>query len=49
MRDTFCATRELSRLTTVSQEQRFDQDGVTIHVLPAWRWLLQEDAFADGK
>lgn len=32
---------------TLSQEQRFDRDGITVHVLPAWRWLLHDTPFAD--
>jgi predicted AAA+ superfamily ATPase len=33
-------------ILTLGQEQRFDQDGVTVHALPTWRWLLQENAVA---
>jgi len=33
-------------VVTLSQEQRFDQDGIAVHVLPAWRWLLQDTPFA---
>jgi len=28
-------------LVTMGQEQRFEQDGVSIHAVPAWQWLLR--------
>ena len=34
-------------IITLSHEQRFDEEGITIHAVPAWQWLLQESAF-DG-
>lgn len=29
-------------ILTLGQEQRFDQDGVTVQAIPAWRWLMTE-------
>jgi predicted AAA+ superfamily ATPase len=33
-------------VVTLSQEQRFERDGIVVHALPAWRWLLQDSPFA---
>lgn len=35
----YFGTRE-NLIITMGQERKFEQDGVTIHALPAWRWLL---------
>lgn len=32
---------------TLGQEQRFERDGITVHALPAWRWLLQDSPFTN--
>lgn len=36
-------------IITVNQERRFDEDGVVVHALPAWQWMLQDSPFADAK
>jgi predicted AAA+ superfamily ATPase len=33
-------------IITMGQEQRFRKEGVTVHVLPAWQWLLKDSPFA---
>lgn len=30
-------------IITLGQERRIEQDGITVHVLPAWKWLLRDD------
>ena len=34
-------------IITVNQERRFDEDGVVVHALPAWQWMLQDNPFTD--
>ena len=34
-------------IITLRQEQRFEENGVVVHTIPAWQWLLQESAFVD--
>ena len=38
-----------NHIITVNQEQRFDKDGVAVHALPAWQWLLQDHPLKDRK
>ena len=38
---------EQNLIITLSHEQRFDEEGIAIHAVPAWQWLLRESAF-DG-
>jgi len=33
--------RENLIITVMGQEQHFRQDGISVHVLPAWQWLLK--------
>jgi predicted AAA+ superfamily ATPase len=41
----YFGTKE-NRIITLGQEQRIEKDGVTVHALPAWQWLLQGSWFA---
>ena len=36
-------------IITVNQERRFEEDGVVVHALPAWRWMLPESALTEPK
>lgn len=36
-------------IITLSQERRFDENGVVVQALPAWQWLLQDSPPADRK
>jgi len=38
---------EQNLIITLSHEQRFDEEGITVHAVPAWQWMLQESTF-DG-
>jgi predicted AAA+ superfamily ATPase len=45
---TYFGTQE-NLIITVNQEQHFDKDGVAVHALPAWQWLLQDDVLFQEK
>ncbi len=40
----YFGTRE-NLIITLSQEQRIEKDGVVVHAVPAWRWLLNDTIF----
>jgi hypothetical protein len=44
-----CFGTQQNLIITVNQEQRFDKDGVAVHALPAWQWLLQDHPLKDRK
>lgn len=37
----YFSTKE-NLIITMGREQRFEKNGVTVNVVPAWRWLLSK-------